>query len=305
MGSPALDSEEVWFDRLLRAKEAVAGWADRTREVEQVEPGSRIAKVDDEFPSAPLREGAWIGLLTATDHLGQMADLISPTMSMRPFAHLTLLRPALLGASQTVWLLCGTARERRSRALLVQLDERQQHRSFINSYRLDPFVQTHFSEGFRGNLDELWTKLTTSAKAAEREFHLGAPEKQSSKLVATKVITEAASYLTQRIDQAEEKMPLADTLLEGSSSSARREFLRLAFSYEWRLSSAAAHAKMWPYFVRDAINEEHQDRRVRKMTTSVQELATSIIIATLMTSEAWRLWDQLRLRQPTPADPQS
>lgn len=79
------------------------------------------------------------------------------------------------------------------------------------------------------------------------------------------------------------------------------EWLRLALAYEWRMSSAAAHGRSWPVHVRKTERIPLLDGggEVRRLTSSVQEVTQSVAAATLMASEAWRLWDLRRISHAT------
>jgi hypothetical protein len=71
--------------------------------------------------------------------------------------------------------------------------------------------------------------------------------------------------------------------------------MRFALAYEWRVASAAAHGRSWPAFVRRTERTKTSDGELRSFTTTLEELVRSVGAATLMTSEAWRLWDLRRV----------
>ncbi|MCU1540258.1 MAG: hypothetical protein JWM01_1205, partial [Arthrobacter sp.] len=90
---------------------------------------------------------------------------------------------------------------------------------------------------------------------------------------------------------------MREAALHLSSQPDTDEWLRLAVGYEWRMASAAAHARAWPMHVRKTEREPLPDGgEVRRMSASLAEVVQAYGAATLMTSEAWHLWDLRRVR---------
>src|SRR4051794_6298255 len=67
-------------------------------------PGSELRADDDQWPPLALSQLAKAGLDVAAEHLYASTVLIDAGQVF-PFAHRALLRTALLGATQAVWLL--------------------------------------------------------------------------------------------------------------------------------------------------------------------------------------------------------
>ncbi len=265
-------SDELWLKRLQRSITAIRGWEPRMGEHELVAPGSSLAKDDEGLIGNPVRSAARYGLITAVDHLGLIEDLAKDELTLRPSAIFTPARAALLGSSQAVWILTGVRPQRIDRSLAVALDERIQHRTFIRDHLNDGYIRDNFSAGFVDDLRRVDAELTGEVNRLEL---LRKGTAYSGKFDTTRMMREAAAHLTK-------------------AGEVDDEWMRLALSYEWRIASAAAHARSWPMQVRKTEALSARGGDVRRMTSSVEEFAKSVGIAVLMTSEAWRLWDLRR-----------
>jgi len=267
---PDLTDDDGWSRRIGLCIEAVRTW-ESEREHEPVEPGSALAGDDAQSRSLPVSTLAWMGISTGIDHLALFADLfVANEATPRPLAPFTVTRAALLGASQAVWLLCPTSRgERVRRASLVAEDERHQHRVFANDYARDPFVRSSFAPESLADLERVCARLRADEAAIRAKLGKG------PRLSSTTMMREAAEHLAR----------------DGTEA----EWLRLALAHEWRLSSAAAHARMWPLHVRPTTSEPLPGGgEMRRLTSSIAQIGTAFAAATMMTSEALRLWDERR-----------
>src|SRR5687767_6128357 len=68
-------------------------------------PQSRLALFDDRLPWSPPSQLAVRGLGVAFDHLDAVRTTLDAHRLM-PYAQLTLVRSALIGAATTTWMLC-------------------------------------------------------------------------------------------------------------------------------------------------------------------------------------------------------
>lgn len=262
--------EEIWLQRLQKCVDAARQWETRTPGLDDVESGSLLEQDDEPLPGTPVRSAASYGLITAIEHLALIADL-SSNLTLRPSSLFTVTRAALLAASQTVWVLSGTESERRFRALSVATDEHKNHRSYINDYANDSFIQMQLPD-MVPQLKELAEKLTGKLDSLN-EIRRGNP--YFGPLQATTMMKEAAEHLAGQVEMD--------------------HWMRLGFGHEWRMASAAAHARAWPIHVRSTEREPLPDgREIRRMSSSLPEFVTSVSAATLMMSEALRLWDSHR-----------
>lgn len=268
-----MSEKEIWLNRLQKCVEATRQWETLTPGLDEVEKGSSLDKDDETLPGSPVRAAASYGLVAAVDHLALIADL-SSNLTLRPSSMFTVTRAALLAASQTVWVLSGTQDERRLRALSVATDEHKNHRAYINDYANDPFVG-EMAPDMVPQLKELAEKLTKKITSLQK-IRRGKP--YDGQLQATTMMQEAARHLADQND--------AD------------DWMRLALGHEWRLASAAAHARAWPMHIRATDREPLPDGgEIRRMSSSLSEFIQSFGAATLMTSEAWRLWDFQRTQR--------
>jgi hypothetical protein len=266
------ESEKQWLARFERCVEATRGWEPRLAAPDAVTPGSSLAGDDNGLVSAPVRTAAWSGLLSAVDHLALMADLARDELNMRPTSLFTPTRAALLGASQAVWVLSGNRTSRRARALAISEDERSQHRKFLRDYTNDEYAKENFSQDFMADMKSLDDDLTAEITRI-RELRKALPRIDSD---ATTMMQEAAAHLTK-------------------GGSPDDHWMRFALAYEWRVASAAAHGRSWPTSVRRTEKTKTADGELHSFTTTIEELAQSVGAATMMTSEAWRLWDLRRV----------
>lgn len=267
-----MDDDKVWLRRLQRCVSAVRDWEKRMADPDEVEPRSSLDKDDVGLRGHPVRSAAWYGLVTAVDHLGLGADLAEKGLTPRPSSLFTVTRAALLGASQAVWVLSGGREDRIYRGLSVASDEMTLHRTFVRDYAGDPFIRARQPTEFVAGLDDLVARLTDEVNVLS-EARKGKP--YGGRFHSTVMMQEAAAHLAAR--------------------ESDDEWLRLALAYEWRMASAAAHARSWPIHVRPTERTRLTDGgEIRRMTSTLGEVVQSYGSAVLMTSEAWRLWDLRR-----------
>lgn len=269
-------NEQAWRQRLDASFEMIKGWSERPKRVEEAPPGSLLAR-DDADLRGHVQSGAWYGIVTAIDHLNLLTDTFGSEqgVQLRPSSPFTVTRGALLGASQTVWMLApNTRRIRHRNALLVAHDEKVQHLAFLEDYAKDSFVQAQVQPEFFNELEVMVKKLKAEKERLARDLKaIGTPNARFS---STVVIKEAAEHLLR-------------------TSPGADEWLRVVFPYEWRMASAAAHARQWVLHVRPTETATRSEGSIRYTSTSIQELAQSVGAAVLMTKEALRLWDVHRV----------
>ncbi|TSE15015.1 hypothetical protein B1A87_002870 [Arthrobacter sp. KBS0703] len=266
------ESESLWLGRLDRCLDAARSWEKRLAAPDPVTPGSSLAGDDKGLVTAPVRTAAWSGLLSAVDHLGLMADLARDELNMRPTSLFTPTRAALLGASQAVWVLSGNRVTRRARALAIAEDERSQHRTFLRDYTNDAYANANFSKEFMDEMNGLTDGLTAEVSRI-RDLRKSLPKIDAT---ATTMMQEAAAHLT-------------------AGGSPDDHWMRFALAYEWRVASAAAHGRAWPLAVRKTEKAKTANGEPHSFTTTIDELVRAVGAATMMTSEAWRLWDLRRV----------
>lgn len=113
------ESERASLAQMLDTAPDLDGWRIRAHRVEEPERGSDLAIDDKIFPHMAISQLARMSLVLAGEHLRLALDAIK-AKQLYPSSHFTVLRGALVGASQAVWILGPEERSlRRERALTV------------------------------------------------------------------------------------------------------------------------------------------------------------------------------------------
>lgn len=211
---------------------------------------------------------AWFGLQSSVDHLAQLADILTTPggAPLRPYSPFTLTRTALLAAGQSVWLLSGEDRhERLRRVALVYKDEWEHHLTYLNDYRTDTAIHDSLDPDMADAIDAQIERLELQLAGAKK---LG-----RGRFPSTRMLDETARWVGR--DQPD-------------------GWQRRAFIHEWRMGSAAAHARQWPMNFRSgkATVDRTDKMSVRWVATTYEEIGTSLGAATLMAMAGFRLWDK-------------
>ena len=269
-----LVTDEIWTQRIEASLAEVRGWEDRTRdEPADIDAHSSLGADDARDPAFTISSMAWFGLQSSVDHLAQLVDILTTPggAPLRPHSPFTLTRTALLAASQTVWLLSDNHQdERLRRTALVYKDEWENHLRYLNDYKQDPVIIASLDADIIEGLDDQIAKLNLQLAGA-REAKLG-------QFSSTKLLDEAARWVSRHEADG---------------------WQRRALLHEWRMGSGAAHARQWPLNYRSGkVTIDRADKMtVRWLTTTFQEIGTSMGAATLMAREGFRLWDECRAPQ--------
>lgn len=111
--------DQVYLGAIQSTYEDLDRWQARAAAPEPPQRGSELAVDDQVFPRHPISEVARTSLMLASEHLRLARDSIDAGQ-WYPSAHFTVLRSALVGAAQGVWILGSDDRaERRERGLTV------------------------------------------------------------------------------------------------------------------------------------------------------------------------------------------
>lgn len=222
------------------------------------EPGSIMATDTQEmgfhFPAVSN------ALVQAVDHLAATLDLIQARPALRVFAYPSLLRSALLGSAEAVWLMCPEEQSVRiARSYMISAEELKNHAAFASDYPEDPDgTAVDYRRRFEAEIAEL-----------ER---IGVKERYQS----TNVIRIAAMYVEQRLS-----LPLGSARWTVS---------------QWRLMSAQAHGRTWDKryrrgYVKGEYRGEHRlSGNVGTVATFGEWFASTVG----MTAIAWELFDDGR-----------
>lgn len=259
----------TWEDRVRRVEEAVAAWRPRLLDPQTPEPGSSLAKDDETFPPMPCSQLAWWGLTVAVEHLDAGLRLLADQASRGgPYfgdANYTLLRAALLGASQAAAVLLPTGRETRTTYGLQLAHEEFRRalnlRMHLHGHEgLPDSARTGFTE--ERFLDSIKSPLERAAAALdERQVRRGFPD--------TDLVEVAAGLVHARGQDA--------------------QLLRLGQEMEWRLGSGSAHGQLLVSMHR--AGGHRTEGNLALFGGQYEAIAQTAIGVSLVANQAWRAWD--------------
>lgn len=235
-------------------------WQARGREVELPQPGSRLAADDAVYQWHSISEVARVSLLSGGEHL-RLARTAIEARQVYPSAHFTVLRGALIGACQAVWILASDdAAERQERGLMVIDAQLEQLRKYY-----DELATTPLSEDER-------LELAEQVKWCEgRRREVTGVRRTKSRVNQTEVITWALNHRFHDDD--------------------RRGAGRLL----WRQMSADAHILVWAVAQRGTVLSS--DRRsgigVLQSGGDLSQIAEPFVAVHLLLAEGWSLFDRL------------
>lgn len=266
-----------WRARLARCVSLIQQWSPVLPSLAKVHPRSALATDQSGNPTMPVQTLAWAGMIAAIEHLEfvsqHASDVLSRRAATRPTAVFPVTRAALVGSSQAVWLLAPDDSDQRvRRGLVIAAQEHRDHGDFLADYLEGDSLEGEFTETVLASGRRHLAEIRGRQKAAERLLGGRPPS-------ATSMMRQAAEHL--------------------SATGMDDPWQRRALTYEWRLSSAAAHTRLWPLFVRptDRVPMPDEFGEERTLTSSIRDYTQSIGSAVLMTSEALRLW-RLRAGRP-------
>ena len=155
MGS-ATSAEKLVLETIQSTYAELDRWQIRAATTEPPQPGSELAVDDQVFPRHPLSEVVRMSLILSGEHLRLARDAIE-VGQLYPSAHFTLLRGALVGAAQAVWVLGHAERgERQERGLIVLTE---MHMQMSRYYRRLEHFSLSVDERRRLGAQQAW--LTT------------------------------------------------------------------------------------------------------------------------------------------------
>lgn len=214
---------------------------------------------------------ASLGLTTALDCLALFADLNrAETFVLRPFAHLPVIRTAMLGASQAVWVLGGPECAQHARALAVMIESLKYEISYNEALEGADFLGPQFDEGVFARLHEEIEDLKKQKEKLQKQM-------RDNNLKATAEATQ---------------MHLSAAQMCWSGDDPESRLMKLAVMTQWKISSSVAHARHWSLQNRGRSFELLQGRDTpgAKFTPSAGELSNYLGLTALMLQEGLRLW---------------
>lgn len=238
-------------------------WHARSQSPVPEEPAtdSDLAGDDAVFRWHRISEVVRLSLITAGEHL-RLARTALEAKQVYPTAHFTVLRGALVGAAQAVWILSAADdAERRERGLILIAEMYVQLRKYYGQMR-----QVSFTE------EELTTLEDQITWCDSR-------------------IEQVAAVRSARADLNQTQM-ISDALDDVYDDEERR----IAGKLLWRELSADAHVLGWAVFQRSTFVPTAPGADLAMGLTSVKldDLAEAFIVAHALLERGWVLFDQRR-----------
>lgn len=218
------ESERAALTQMLDTAPDLDRWRIRAHRVEVPERGSDLAIDDEIFPHMAMSQLARMSLVLAGEHLRLALDAIK-AKQLYPSSHFTVLRGALVGASQAVWILGPEDRGQRAERALTVLAEMYVQMDKYYGY----LAGTQLDGDDRARLDDQRSWLS------ERQAGVAAARTGKASLNLTDLIGTASDH----------------TFVDGPSREAVRRL--------WREMSADAHVLGWSLFQRSIFGQT--DRR--------------------------------------------
>lgn len=257
---PLTESERAALTQMLDTAFDLDGWRLRAHRVEEPERGSDLAIDDEIFPHMAISQLARLSLVLAGEHLRLALDAIK-AKQLYPSSHFTVLRGALVGASQAVWILGPEDRSQRCERGLTVLAEMYAQMDKYYGF----LAGTQLDNTDRASLDDQRSWLS------ERQTGVAAIRTGRASLNLTDVIGAASDH--------------------AFADDARREaVLRL-----WREMSADAHVLGWSLFQRTSFGPP--DRRTGigegRAPGSPEHVAEPFLASYRLLGCGWSLFDRL------------
>src|SRR4051794_8201886 len=130
------EEERAWLLRLeTRMFPVVEEWCGRiTRPPVTPAPGSSLARDDQAYCRLPASHLVYGGIVTAVEHLEFFREsFLATARTLPPTAYFTVLRTALMGVAQALWVLKPADRATRvEHALKIVRDDIHQSRGLLS-----------------------------------------------------------------------------------------------------------------------------------------------------------------------------
>lgn len=253
------ETERAALTQIRNTAADLEQWRLRARRLEEPEPGSDLALDDKIFERMAISQLARTSLATAGEHLRLALDAIK-AQQLYPSSHFTVLRGALVGASQAVWVLESPDRNvRRERGLTVYAEMYVQLEKY---YKFLGTTQLEVDDRERLDDQKLWVK--------ERQGDVALLRTSKAKLNSTDVIVAAADYAFE-------------------DPTLRAVVRRL-----WHETSADAHALGWSLFQRSTFGSADRRTGIGEGVApgSLEHVAEPFLASYRLLKVGWSLFDQ-------------
>lgn len=267
------DEQELWAARLERVMfPAIEAWFQRTLQAPVTPaPGSLLALDGLAYPRHPSWRLAYGGMVTAAEHLDLFRVALMSSKMLYPASYFTLLRSALMGSTQALWILQPPQREKRiENTLRLVREDIKQNKSLLSEGILAALGLTIDATAAQTRLDERLAELQAAAAAIGLD-----PDR----------VPQWALNMTNMIKT------VSDTLHAADPSD---DITRHVPSLLWRLQSGHAHATPSARLrqIQADLVEEHSDGTLTAAaTTTFVDIGSNAAAPFLFLHEAWRLYE--------------
>lgn len=235
------------------------GWQSRGPKEEEPHRGSDLYIDDQLFASMPLSQMIRLSLLSSSEHLRVIRDTLT-AQNLYPTAVYTVLRSALVGASQAVWIMFPEDRGTRQERGLILVEE------MIRQSRV---------------------VLLAPSKTAPSPSDAAAIQQQ------VRFLDERLDFLSSR-RTTRSKLSQTDMIGWALDHTFSDLGLQDAGRIWWRRMSSDAHVLGWSLFQRSAVSGV--DRRSSIATFSgsgsFEDLANPYMASFRMLKHGWSLFDR-------------
>lgn len=236
-------------------------WGERLAKPFRPAPGSELAADDEDWRHSPLTQHAIASLAVNRVHLQAIRVHIEAGQQF-PFATETLLRSAIVGGAQAVWLLSpDDAQVRRGRGRTIAHEGYVRHLQYLDELRKLAPQPHHGTERVHARVTQRLEELTALREAAG----------ERGQLQPTAMIEAAAAHVYG----------------PGNVTEARAI---------WRAGSGAAHGLQWPLFGRpgtETVGGVGSDGLATYQSTgSFEGMLNGFFLAVGLGTEGWNLLDQ-------------
>lgn len=253
------EAQRIALVQMLDTAADLDRWRLRAHSVEEPERGSDLALDDEIFQRMAISQLARMSLVLAGEHLRLALDAIK-ARQLYPSSHFTVLRGALVGASQAVWILGPPDRNlRRERGLTVLTEmyaQMNKYYGFLESTQIETNDRTGLDD------QRLWL--------SERRNDVASIRNTTATLNLTDVIGAAADH--------------------AFTDTASREAVRRM----WREMSADAHVLGWSLFQRTSFGPADLRTGVGegKAPGSPEHVAEPFLASYRLLRLGWSLFDR-------------
>lgn len=214
MAAAGLGDDRESADVVIGTFETIADWQTRLSKPYIPPSPSELATDDLDWPGFPASQIAWSGLAAAADHLNAIRRHVE-VRTLFASAHLTLVRSALVGAAQCVWVLGPSdPGERVSRSRTVTAEIYRRHLQYLRGLQELATTPHLGTDIVADTISQRITQLRLKRAA----------DNQVAELDTTRMIKEAAELAFGRDDLVKQAV------------------------LAWRSTSGAAHGLPWPLF---------------------------------------------------------